>query len=297
MILRFGRRHVPVPDCSSVGVSGSVMALRGRVALLVALLASPVPPVEAQGFWQSMFGGGAQPKTAPGVRLSPSAPATSPYRPAYAWPFAAPISPYQPEPRSDDTRPLAQGGTYRTLCVRLCDGFYFPISNAAPGSSLSRDADTCAAGCGTEARLFYHSSPGGDVDSAVDLTGMGYAALPNAYKYRKTLVDGCRCRPQPWSEAERARHRGYAEAPTGAAGTATETASVAEGARSQPGSGEPPMMQSAAPPLSLTDSERALPRPEPVPRQIERPEPVWPFLGAPTRAPRSRYTWPDQRAR
>ena len=42
-----------------------------------------------------------------------------------------------------------------------------------------------------------------------------YAALPNAFKYRKTLVEGCRCRPQPWSEAELQRHRGYAQRQAG----------------------------------------------------------------------------------
>ena len=31
----------------------------------------------------------------------------------------------RPRRRRDDRR---EGGTYRTLCVRLCDGFYFPIS-------------------------------------------------------------------------------------------------------------------------------------------------------------------------
>ena len=45
----------------------------------------------------------------------------------------------------------------------------------------------------------------------VDLTGMAYSTLPNAFKYRKTLVEGCRCRPQPWSEAELQRHRAYAQ--------------------------------------------------------------------------------------
>ena len=44
----------------------------------------------------------------------------------------------------------------------------------------------------------------------VDLTGLAYSALPNAFRYRKTLVPECRCRPQPWSEAELQRHRDYA---------------------------------------------------------------------------------------
>jgi hypothetical protein len=100
--------------------------------------------------------------------------------------------------------------TYRTLCVRLCDGFYFPISNATSGSGLARDADRCAASCSVEARLYYHENPGGGVDGMVDLTGLAYSSLPNAFKYRKALVQGCQCRPQPWSEAEQQRHRGYA---------------------------------------------------------------------------------------
>jgi hypothetical protein len=36
----------------------------------------------------------------------------------------------------------------------------------------------------------------------VDLTGMGYASLPTAFKYRKTLVNGCACQPQTWTQAE-----------------------------------------------------------------------------------------------
>ena len=45
----------------------------------------------------------------------------------------------------------------------------------------------------------------------VDLTGLAYSALPNAFKYRQTLVPSCRCRPQPWSETELQRHRAYAQ--------------------------------------------------------------------------------------
>ncbi len=124
--------------------------------------------------------------------------------------------------RRDD---MASGrpGTYRTLCVRLCDGYYFPISGATSGSGLSRDADVCSASCGTEARLFYHPNAGGDVDTMVDLTGLAYSALPNAFRYRKTLVPECRCRPQPWSESELQRHRDYAAGKPVVAAPGTQT--------------------------------------------------------------------------
>ncbi len=112
-------------------------------------------------------------------------------------------------PLEEDVAP--RGETYRTLCVRLCDGYYFPISTKTTRLGLDTDADRCMASCDGEARLFFHANPGGDVASARDFTGLMYEALPNAFKYLKTRVSGCSCRPAPWSVEETARHRTYAE--------------------------------------------------------------------------------------
>jgi hypothetical protein len=138
--------------------------------------------------------------------------------------------------------------TYRTLCVRLCDGFYFPISPAAPQSRFARDADVCSASCGSEARLFYHPNIGGNVDIMVDLTGIAYGALPNAFKYRQALVPDCRCRPQPWSDAERERHRAYAEGQV-------------------PDASAPPRL-AAAPSRSLDDDPYVMPEPPPLVQEV-----------------------------
>ncbi len=179
------------------------MTLRILVAALAWLLTWPVEPVSAQGL---------PPESAIAHRIPPrlygygagagAVPGMSRDRSPSPWPWSR-------EPETGADRFPGPGPTYRTLCVRLCDGYYFPISAAAPGSSLSRDADRCAASCGAEARLFYHPSDGGGAETMVDLTGMAYSALPNAFRYRKTLVEGCSCRPQPWSEAEAERHRHY----------------------------------------------------------------------------------------
>jgi uncharacterized protein DUF2865 len=128
------------------------------------------------------------------------------------YPDAGRYNPYQPY----DSGPYDRPTTYRTLCVRTCDGYYFPISFSTTRSEFAHDADKCTASCGSQARLFYHPNPGGTVEDMVDLTGFGYADMPNAFKYRKSLVNGCGCRPQPWSEAERARHQSYvrSEQPT-----------------------------------------------------------------------------------
>ena len=95
--------------------------------------------------------------------------------------------------------------------MRLCDGFYWPISFATSRSRFSRDASQCRASCGEEAQLFYVPVTGEPADM-VDLTGRAYSALPSAFKYRKALVEGCKCKPEPWSLTEAARHKTYADA-------------------------------------------------------------------------------------
>lgn len=100
---------------------------------------------------------------------------------------------------------------YRTLCVRTCDGYYFPISFSTTRAGIAHDAKQCEARCGG-GRLFYHRNPGADVQHMVDLKGQYYANMENAFRYRAELVEGCRCKPEPWSEAAHQEYRRRAEA-------------------------------------------------------------------------------------
>lgn len=86
-------------------------------------------------------------------------------------------------------------GTYRTLCVRTCDGFYFPISFSTVPGQFSTDADTCAAMCpGAEAVLYTHRNPGEDSSQMVSLSGEPYSALPTAFRFRTEYDKACTCR-------------------------------------------------------------------------------------------------------
>ena len=107
----------------------------------------------------------------------------------------------------DEERPL---DTYRTVCVRLCDGYYFPISFAVGAERLSRDRDVCESRCGAQGRLFVHRNPGGTADDLQDLAGRPYRQLRTAFLYRTEYVSGCTCQPQPWEQASQDRHRLYA---------------------------------------------------------------------------------------
>ena len=79
-------------------------------------------------------------------------------------------NPAAPPPPGVDMGP--QSGTYRTVCVRTCDGGYFPISFATVPARFPDDENKCKALCpATEASLFAYRNPGEDINQAVSTNG------------------------------------------------------------------------------------------------------------------------------
>ncbi|PZU83348.1 MAG: hypothetical protein DI528_17275 [Shinella sp.] len=76
-------------------------------------------------------------------------------------------------------------GNLRTLCVRTCDGGFFPISSNTSPMNFRRDADTCQQMCpGVETELYYHSMISGEsADMVSAQTGRPYRELPTAFSY------------------------------------------------------------------------------------------------------------------
>jgi hypothetical protein len=98
----------------------------------------------------------------------------------------------------------SMSGTFKTLCVRTCDGAYFPVSFATVSARLQEDEKTCKALCpATEAVLYAHRNPGEDMNQAVSLSGQPYTALPTAFKFRVSHDPACSCKGagQTWSDA------------------------------------------------------------------------------------------------
>ncbi len=98
----------------------------------------------------------------------------------------------------------APSGTYRTVCVRTCDGYYFPISFSTVPSRFAQDQNTCQRQCpAAQAMLYSYHNPGGDMSQAVSLSGQPYTALASAFLYRRELAPSCSCRPpgESWAEA------------------------------------------------------------------------------------------------
>ena len=107
-----------------------------------------------------------------------------------------------PGPPGGDVGP--QSGTYRTVCVRTCDGAYFPISFATVPSRFPDDEKTCKSLCpAADATLFSYRNPGEDMNQAVSISGQPYSSSPNAFRYRTEFNPSCSCKAagQTWSDA------------------------------------------------------------------------------------------------
>jgi hypothetical protein len=95
-------------------------------------------------------------------------------------------------------------GTFRTVCVRTCDGYYYPISFATTSARFREDEEICRNTCpNAEVALYAHRNQGEDMRNATALNGRPYTELPNAFRYRQQFDETCSCRKpgQTWAEA------------------------------------------------------------------------------------------------
>ncbi len=103
---------------------------------------------------------------------------------------------------TDFTNTIQPYATYRTMCVRLCDGYYFPVSFSTLPSSFARDTDVCQNKCAAPAELYVYRNPGGEVEQMISPTGQPYDSIKNAWRYRKEYIKGCSCKPTEYSQAD-----------------------------------------------------------------------------------------------
>lgn len=85
-----------------------------------------------------------------------------------------------------------------SMCVRLCDGYAFPVGAYHGEADRAAHEATCHAQCpGAETALYV--MPGGS-DSMADAvrvgSGRNYSQLPDAFHYTSVLDGACTCHPQ-----------------------------------------------------------------------------------------------------
>jgi len=140
--------------------------------LFTLLCASALAPVaQAQDFFSQLFGGVARPR----------------HQPYISMPFADEDGQVR-VPRGEGRVRYGGGGGGggQAFCVRTCDGRYFPVT----GSDNASRAASCNSFCpASETKVFS----GSNIDNATADNGKSYSDLPNAFRFRNELVNGCTC--------------------------------------------------------------------------------------------------------
>ena len=108
----------------------------------------------------------------------------------------------QSAPSGEKGSVQAHAGSY-AVCVRTCDGSFFPVSYSGAGSRADSLEDVCRSLCPNADMALYSFPFGGTIEEAAAPTGEPYANLPNAGKFEKSVDPTCSCRRkgQSWAEA------------------------------------------------------------------------------------------------
>jgi hypothetical protein len=117
---------------------------------------------------------------------------------------------YTPRPRAEPAAPADRRWTRRprretvaaapagpggqTVCVRMCDGYMFPLGTLRSRADMPVHRAACAAACPNAATSVYTLAAGEtELDRAVSPQGMPYRASALANVYRQRLVQNCSC--------------------------------------------------------------------------------------------------------
>ncbi len=89
-----------------------------------------------------------------------------------------------------------------TVCVRKCDGSFFPVSYFGADSRSDTLEQVCRSLCPNADVALYSFPFGGTVEEAVSSAGEPYGSLPNAGRFEQTNDPTCSCRAsgQSWAE-------------------------------------------------------------------------------------------------
>lgn len=92
----------------------------------------------------------------------------------------------------EDYYDLYNRETYRTVCARSCDGFYWPVSFSTLPEYIPDDQAVCKGNFRQgDVKLYYYSNSDGSPETMIDLNGTPYSQSPNAFRYRQVYDETC----------------------------------------------------------------------------------------------------------
>jgi hypothetical protein len=177
----------PPPQCP--GINAQIQQMRGSLAQLQGQMrggargtliaqynaycrgGAQVAAAQPRGFFEQLFGGG----------------------------FGAQQPEIMAPPPEDDT---PRGGSM-AVCVKSCDGSFFPVSYSAHRGNLDELNDLCHALCPNSQVSLYTRSLYRDMKSAVSISGEPYRDMHNAFRFEKAVEPSCSCKApgQSWVQA------------------------------------------------------------------------------------------------
>ncbi len=177
----------PPPQCG--GLKGRISALKARYNSFAASASGETPQRRAlrarydqlcgaprqKNFFETLFGGSSDDQRA-----------------------GQPPSDGQPLPGE-----LGAHGGSQAVCVRTCDGGFFPMNFSARGAPQEDLEKLCQALCPNAEVKLYTRNPNSTIDTALGADGTPYRDLPNALKFQTSFDPSCACKPpnQSWVDA------------------------------------------------------------------------------------------------
>jgi hypothetical protein len=180
-----------------------------------------------------------------------------------------------PGSASGPEQDTGMGGGYRTVCVRVCDGYFFPISFSTSQDRFRDDELTCQRMCpASDVVLFAHRNPGEDMRQAVATDGRLYTEMPNAFKYKTEWNATCTCKQpgQSWANAVKDDPRAQTLLEQGDIVVTEERAKVMNAPRDAKGRPiVPPGQKKGSAPASTASVPAAAPEPPVDPNAPKKP--------------------------
>ena len=146
----------------------------------------PGPASEPKNFFEELFG----------LDASEDPPELRQQTPRY------PGIPPEPWLVEEETENEGRLGGSTAICVRDCDGGFFPAGFYANSSNLDDLDRLCRALCPNTSVKLYTRSQWRSLDDARSIDGARYAEHPNAYKFQSSYDPACACKPPDKSWVE-----------------------------------------------------------------------------------------------
>ena len=146
----------------------------------------PGPANEPKNFFEELFG----------LDASEDPPELRQATPRY------PGIPTEPWLVEEETENEGRLGGSTAICVRDCDGGFFPAGFYANSSNLDDLDRLCKALCPNASVKLYTRSQWRSLDDAKSIDGARYAEHPNAFKFQTSFDPACGCKPpgKNWSD-------------------------------------------------------------------------------------------------